>query len=597
MTLATRAPVGRRDPGAESRSLPPRWLFALERVWSLPLWAHTVVLVALVVAVAPFMRLDGGAWVEEEGRLGLQVEALDRGDWSYGYAGESFDAEGRWAPLAPAPVGSEQLVPAGQQPAHAMALAGAARVLGSGTGLYFLSLTGLVLGAVAAWLLAGEFEPRGSRAAFWLVAAGPLLVNAYVLWAYTLVAAVAGLALLAALQIMRSGPTWWRGVGLATTLGVGAVLSPESVLFAGALVVALTVVLGWRRRWSGALVGIAAGAVATAAFAAGQVWVGRIAGDRPGLGALWADSGGAGWADRLETRVAAAWRFVFDGGNVALDTERLVLVALVAALGGGLFLRMRGREGRFVGATVATGVAVGIVALFAIRFSNAPLLPVLGLLAAWPLAVLGLAAFPGRAMQPPERLMVAVALVFGLSVVALLPSGGSEREWGGRLLAPIVVPLGVAAAAGLVRRLRGRSWEQQAAVIAALVVLAAFPASQGLKTIRDFRSANEQIASEIRRVSTDVVVIDNPRLIRTPIFSWRLNDEVEWFTSYGQTPDLLAALVDAGADQVTILPDPTRPTLNIAPYAVGEKVDSALLESRGIPVFRLTAPAAEAADL
>lgn len=588
MTVVTRAPVGRRDVGTESRSRPPRWLFGLERAWSQPLWAHIAALAALVVVVAPFMRLDGGAWVEEEGRLGLQVEALEGGDWSYGYAGESFDAEDRWAPLAPEPGGSEQLVPAAEQPAHVAVLTGVAAIVGTGMALYLMSFAGLVLAAVAAWLLGREFDPRGSRPAFWLVAAGPLLVNAYVVWAYTLVAAAAGFALFAGLRIIRLGLTRRRGLGLAAALAFGVLLAPEAVWFGGGLAVVLVAALGWRRRWSEALVGGGASLVGVAAaFAGNHLWVEQITGTRPGFDNLWADAGASGLVDRLESRAGAAWRFLLDGGNVAFGTERLMVVALAAALGGGLFLRMRGREGRFVGVTVATGASLGVVALFGVRSADAPLLPVLGLLAAWPVALVGLAAAPWKETTRRERLVVAVVVVSVLAAVIALPSGGSEREWGGRLLAPVVVPLGVVVAVGLVRRLRERSWEQKTVVVAALVFLTAFPVSRGLQTIRDFRGSNAQIESELRRVATPVVVIDNPGLIRTPIFSWRLDDEVEWFTSYGDVPGLLSALAGAGIDEVTILPDPTRETLDVAPYGSAEAVEAPILDARGIPVFIL----------
>lgn len=553
------------------------------------MWAHVGALVVLMAVMAPFMRLDGAAWVEEEGRLGLQVEALADGGWSYEYAGERFDAEGRWAPLGAEPGDSERLAPSAGQPAHAVVLAAVATVVGTGVWLYLVPLAGFVLAAVAAWLLAGEFEPRGSRPAFWLAAAGPLLVNTYVLWAYTLVAAVAGFALLAGLRIARLGLTRRRGLGLAVALALGVLLSPEGLWFGVALALVLVAGLGWRRRWWEALVGGAASLLVVAgAYAGSQVWVERIAGSGPGFDTLWADAGGSGILDRWETRAGAAWRFLLDGGNVAFDTERLVVVALVAAFGGGLFLRMRGREGRFLGATVAVGSALGVAVIHGARLAEAPLLPVLGLLAAWPVVLFGLAALPWRETSLRERLLVVVAVVSALAVVVALPSAGSEREWGGRLLAPVVVPVGVVVALGLVRRLRERSWEQQAAVVAALVVLTAFPASRGLQTVRDFRGSSAQIETELRQVATPVVVVDNPRLIRTPIFSWRLDDEVDWYVSYGDAPGLLVALSEAGHDEVTILPDPERDTLDIAPYRSGEAVTTPLLEARGIPVFVLT---------
>ncbi len=592
MTTAVRSrPSHEVDRDRLRRPPASRTLDLAARVWSRPLWAHVAALVVLVAVAVPFMRLDGAAWVEEEGRLGLQVEALEGGDWSYGYSGEPFDTEGRWAPLRPDPGDSERLVPSAEQPAHAVVLTGVAAVAGTGMALYLVPLAGLVLAAVAAWLLGREFEPQGSRPAFWLVAGGPLLVNAYVLWAYTLVAAAAGFALLAGLRIARLGMSRRRALGLAAALGIGVLLAPEAAWFGVGLVGVLLGALGWQRRWADALA-VGAGSLAgmAAAFGGGQLWVERITGSWPGLDSLWADAGGSGLVDRLESRAGAAWRFLFDGGNVAFDTERLVVVAIVAALGGGLFLRMRGREGRFLGATVAVGSALGVAVIHGARSADAPFLPVLGLLAAWPVVLFGLAALPWRETSLRERVMVAVAAASAVVVVVALPGGGSEREWGGRLLAPVVVPLGVVVAVGLARRLRQRSWEQQAAVVAGLVVLVAFPASRGLATVTEFRASSAAVSSDIEAVATDVVVIDNPRLIRTPVFSWRLDDDVDWYVSFGDVPGLLSALFEAGVDEVTVLPDPERDTLDIAPYPTAEAVTTPALEARGIPAFVLTNP-------
>lgn len=96
---------------------------------------------------------------------------------------------------------------------------------------------------------------------------------------------------------------------------------------------------------------------------------------------------------------------------------------------------------------------------------------------------------------------------------------------------------------------------------------------------------------ELERVATGVVVIDNPRLARTPIFSWRLDDDVDWFVSYGHTGELLDRLAEHGFDEVTLLADPERETLEIAPYTSGTAVESPILEARGIPVVVIRVPA------
>lgn len=554
------------------------------RVWTLPVWAHVGALVVLMAVIAPFMRLDGAAWVEEEGRLGLQVEALSEGSWDYPYAGEAFDPEHRWSPFGG---GSEGVEPASDQPAYASALRGVAAVVGTGAALYLLSMFGVLVAAFAAWLVAAEIDARASRPAFWLVAASPLLVHGYLLWPHAAAVGAVGLAVVGGIRIVRHGLRIRSAFLLLAGLGVGAVLRPEAVYFAGALALAVVVILGARHRWrEAAIAGVSAVGATGVVFLAHRRWVDSVGGDVSGFDGLWADAGGS-VLTRIEGRVAAAWRFLFDGGNVGVGTERLVLVALVAAVGGGLFLRMRGREGRFVGSTVAVASALGIAVLHGARSGEAPVLPVLGLLAAWPVVLFGLSALPWRRTTGEERAVLGAVAIFGLVVVATLPAAGAEREWGSRLLVLAAVPLGAVVAVGFVRRLAERPWQQRAAVAASLVVLAAFPVTRGLESVREFRETSNEVATEIQSVATQVVVIDNPRLVLTPIFSWRLDDEIDWYVSYGDTRGLLSALAAAGHDEVTVLPDPTRETLDVAPYASAEAVTTQALESRGIPAFTL----------
>ena len=79
--------------------------------------------------------------------------------------------------------------------------------MGRTFGLHLLNLLGVVGAAVAAWLLAGELDPRLRRPAFWLAAGGPVLVNGFLVWAHAPSAALAGLALVAAARIVRRGIT------------------------------------------------------------------------------------------------------------------------------------------------------------------------------------------------------------------------------------------------------------------------------------------------------------------------------------------------------------------------------------------------------
>ncbi|MGH9283950.1 MAG: hypothetical protein ACRD0S_13565, partial [Acidimicrobiales bacterium] len=132
------------------------------RAWRAPLWVHTLVLAALLVAAAPFLGL-GRSFTIDEGAYGIQARALDRGSWAYDYAGRDVDPEGEWVPLYHPTRAGGEWYPYVKQPAWPVAVLGATRLVGDTAGLYLLGVLGALGVAVAAWRLAGEVHPGASR--------------------------------------------------------------------------------------------------------------------------------------------------------------------------------------------------------------------------------------------------------------------------------------------------------------------------------------------------------------------------------------------------------------------------------------------------
>lgn len=557
----------------------------LGRVWALPLWAHTAALVVLLGALTPFMHLNTGSWVDDEGLYGRQVEALRDGRWEYRYGGEAFDPEHRWFPFPRVTHGEEGFYPYVKHPVFPVAVAQGTRVTGPGAGVFTLPVLGLVAAAVVAWMLAGETEPRGSRAAFWMVAASPQIVNAYTLWAHTWSAAIAGLAVWAGVRIVRHGPTKWNALGLFAALAAGALLRTEAILLAVALVFVIGAFLAWHRRLFAALA-VVAGAGLVTGFAAvlERWWIGQIVGVTPEAPGFQAETAGRSILEILGRRLEATWLVTFDGGPVAGHLEALVVAALAVVLVAGLALRLRGREAQFLGASIAVVGGIAVVFLYGARFGEASWLSIPGLFAAWPVALFGLAALPWRVIDTTERVMLGVAALFAGAVFVVQYDVGGGREWGGRFLSPVVVPLAVVVAIGLVRRVADRRREQRVAILLSVVVLAAFPASRGIETVRSSR----EMDAVLQEVLTDVVVVDNPGLALAGMDFWRL--DVDWYVSFGHAEELLDALADADVEEVTVFTNPKRDALQISSYGRAQTVTTPELEERGIPVVRLSEP-------
>lgn len=562
----------------------------MSRVWSLPLWAHAVALSLILVALSPFMHLTESAWADDEGLYALQVESLHEGTWEYDYYGASFDPEGRWFPIIRAERADGKYFPYIKHPVYVLALFGATEVLGSGIGLYALTMLGLVLAAVAAWLLAAEIEARAARSAFWLVAVSPMIVNAYVMWAHTLSAAVAGFTLWASLRILKSGLSLPRGVGIIAGLAAGVLFRSEGVLFGGAVGLTLVVVLLHRRAVDKAVsVGVLCLFAVTMAVGFERWLIGRITGagrlafERP------RESVGerTGW-EFAEARLRALWRIVFNPSNASVHLE-FALLALILVAASGLALRLGGRESSVVGMGVASlGVAAALL-MYGDRFAERSTTSASGLFAAWPVALLAFFAMGWRSTGADERVVGAIVLVFATSVFATQYDVGGGGEWGGRFLSPVVVPIAVLAAVGLYRRLRQRPWSQRWLAVVLLVPLGVFPATRGLEVVRSARVIEGRWYGAIGAQSTSLLVVNEPSLWFLPTEAWRLGEKLDWIVddSGGAGLEILQRLYAEGVDDVTVIQAAGDPTLARSPYPKVTEVTPDDLKSLGLRLFRV----------
>lgn len=565
----------------------------LSRAWHAPLWAHVAVLVAVVLALAPFMYLDGSTWVDDEGAYGLQVESLHDGRWDYDYAGASFDPEGRWFPIQRVTEGDGKYYPYVDHPGYILALYGTTKAVGTGIGIYALPVLGLVATACAAWLLASEFREGNRRVAFWLVAVSPLILNAFVLWAHTMSAALAGISLVAATRMVKTGPRLGAMVVLTFALATGVLFRSEGALFAVALLACAGGFIIRERRVLHALTVVVLGALATIGAAFVEVWsIGRIIGEANGLRGSRSSSGLSSPLEFIEGRIGGVWRIVLDGSESLTKPAVLVGIALGLVTVAGLAMRGRSQEARLLGSGLAVICLGAAFFLYAARFEDAPEDTASGMFAAWPVALAGLVMVAWRTLTKAEWLAVATIAVFAGGVFATQYEVGGGGEWGGRFLSPAVVPLAALAALGFQRGLWDRPWRQRWTVGALVVLLAVFVPASGFRGLRMSRGFETTLHEQFARVATPVVVVSDSRLWRWPKEAWRWRDDFTWFVDYrGDTAELLAHLYEQGVESVTLVPQ-SGAEARQSPFKTVREVTPAVFRENGAAVFVLSRTAA-----
>jgi len=561
----------------------------------MPLLGHMCLLVALLALVAPFMQLDE-TYTSDEGAYALQVLDLRDGHWDHRYTARTVDPAGRWFPLANSTATGDRYFAYVQHPAYPVLLLASTRLVGLVAGLHLLALLGAVALAVAAWMLAAEVDEGtwARQAAFWLAASGPVALHAYIQWAHALSAAVAGFTLLAAIRLLRRV----RPLPLAElTAGAaaGVLLRSEGLLFAFALAGGLLLV-GFRGRPLLHRVGIPAlcAGMAVAVAGAEMRWIRSIIGqsagfrgarDTVGAPGVDAPAPGIGSADWTRGRVEGAFHTLFSGGYEGVRSF-LVLVAL-ALLGYAAWAYRRRRHGWE--RDLAFGLVASSAAYVAFAVTGPPE-AMTGLLAAWPLALLGLASLQ-HLTSGAARLMLAVTVLLLGAVLATQYRIGGGLEWGGRFLAPVYAPLAVLASVGLrrlVAALPPSPDGRRRAVLGALVPLVAVPLMTGLVLLRTTRSDVGRVLDELTTGRHQLVLTDSVALPRA---AWRTYGELDWMlVPAADLGEATAQLRAGGFRRVTVLAPASVAREDLEAFPIVKDVTGPAARRRGRQTLELTAP-------
>ena len=546
----------------------------VRRLWAAPLWAHAAVLALLLAVLFPLMH-PTSAFTSDEGAYALQVKALDHGSWTYDYRAAPLDPGGAAFPVILSDSGPSGSYPYVKHPAYPLLLQASTRLVGETPGLHLLNLLGVVSAAVAAWLLAGELDPRLRRPAFWLAAGGPVLVNGFLIWAHAPSAAVAGLAVAGAARMARRGITPWVAAGTTAALVGGVLLRSEGLLLAGALAMALAAVRIRRTRRLPPGVGafaLVAGPALVAAVAERR-WTRWIVG-----GTYTAAAGQVGAASSfLSARVSGAWHELFQAHFIERAAAVPVLAALVVVAGVGFVaLRWwRPWSTRLLAAPIL--LAVGFLVL---RLVLQPYEPVTGLIPAWPLAVLGLLLFRWRGGGPVAGLLGITLVVFTVAILATQYAEGGGAEWGGRYLSPALVPLAVLAVAGLAAAVDRAPPASRRRVVALLAGFGVAGAVFSVATAGALRAREDRIVSAVARHPSPVMLTDARGL---PRLAWRDDGRLTWMLADDAAlPALLRSLRAQGVPQVTVVVSSEFPLDALTAYPVLTEQDEPALAGSGI---------------
>jgi hypothetical protein len=549
----------------------------LRRLWRRPLGWHAAALALILLALLPLMS-PGSAFTSDEGAYATQAQALDDGSWAYEYRAAPLDPTGTNFPIIKSAQTGRSFFTYVSHPAYPVLLAAGQRLAGRVLGLHILPLLGAMAAAVAAWLLAAEIDPGSSRAAFWLVAASPAVANGYLLWAHSISAALAGVALAAAVRIVRRGPTPLMVGGLAAALAAGALLRSEALLLA---LVVTAVVAASRLRRGGIVAGVTIGAALAAPTALAVLIERRWTASIVGVGSRNLDLRGE-TSSYLSDRIAGARHELFNGHY---ETTRaalpvLLILGLVVVLGFVALRRPRPESNRVLGL-----VAVAAVGLVGVRMALYPTEAVTGLFAAWPMALLGVVLLRRRDRQRSGvGLLLAVVAGFMAAVVLTQYPEGGGAEWGGRFFSPIVVALAVLAVTGFRHRLADLPPLDRRWAAGCLSVVAVATAVLGLVTVGQGRARHERFIAAVTRHPAEVTVTTVQAL---PRIAWRTDQELTWMVTGSGLAPLLDRLDGQGLDRMAVVTDHGAPSSTWPDGWKATEVDEPSLRGAGLGLFLL----------
>ncbi|MCD9622582.1 hypothetical protein [Rhabdothermincola salaria] len=406
----------------------------------------------------------------------------------------------------------------------------------------FLPMLGAVAAAFAGRALAGRAggDERTGWIAFWVLGlASPLAVYALDFWEHTLGVAFVlwGLvALLATLETHRAArcAVWGALAGLA--FGAAFSMRTEALVYGFVATAAVSISLLVVRRWremvangAGVLAGLAVTVLVTTALEVAALGESFRSGRASGT----AEAAGSGLELRLKEAVVTGAGLV-----PSLEPGDLVLAGMIAAaLLSAAFFAGR-KDGERI-AAVSAAVAVG---LFAMRLGQG-LGFVPGMLAATPLAALGIARMPGNRNA---RLLGAIALV-ALPLVWLFQfTGGAAPQWGGRYIlssGAVLAVLGVIALSSL------PPWGRRFFVVASVAV-----------TVFGLAWLAER-THEVGRAARDVAAFPEDAVISTQAFWLRElgavyeGEDTEWLSVRGadELPEAIDVIDAEAVDSFALL--------------------------------------------
>ena len=474
----------------------------------------------LLVALALSERASG--FTVDEGSYAIQSEALADGSWDIEWPFRSEDPDGAHFPYHGGRLTDDAEHAYVSHPAWPAALSVVRGVGSEEVGLRLLPLASVLVAAAAAWGLARRlFGDVAAPWALWIVACSPLLPNGLMLWAHAPAAALAGLVALGGLAAWERPRAWgWWPVYAAGLAGL-VLLRSEGLLAAAAVVGALALTALVRRDGRAAALAVAGSASTALAFGAEAVWTRAIV-----------DGGSRGLASRasgdpwLSGRVEGAVTVLLDGASSA-GPALLSLLAAVLVLAAVVVRRTGGPPAQLLLACAAAATAL--------RYVVAPEEPVAGLVVAWPVALLALLLdrLDGRL----RVVLLAAALFTGAVLVTQYADGGG-LQWGGRYLAPLLVPLGALAAGGLVARLPSR--DERAAVVALLAATALL----GLLVTDEVRQGNARAVERVEALGHPAGLVAGEHLAR---LDWRGWPERCWVAEGDDLEAALGLLERSGA--------------------------------------------------
>ncbi|MDH5291352.1 MAG: hypothetical protein OEY41_15265 [Acidimicrobiia bacterium] len=466
-----------------------------------------------------------------------------------------------------------------------------------GLGLHLPGLLAALAAAAAAWRLAARWDRRAAPVAFWLVALSPLLVDTTTLWAHTLGSACAGWATVAVSELWpRSAPTRTghggepatvgtaphrdpvtggdvaRGprrhrlawtAGLVAALALGAAVRTEAVFWTLSLVVAAVLADRSRAMVASVLTGASA---AAAAWIVSRAWGASIRSPRLSIEtSVEALREGRGW---MASRIPAAWQLIGTGRGAGWG-QFLSFGGMLVALGAAVALYRAGKERRPLPVPALAALVVA-TACYLVNAVVAPDVAIPGILAAWPVVAVALAAgrWPavGAGSGPDARWLLVPVGLMTVAVLATQYESSGGLQWGGRYLSMTYVPLAAAAAVGVTPALFGnpvsptitgdgpaqrirhddrRRW----ALAVGLAALAAAPTLSGLATSHRFHTTHAMIVDLTTNPAAEVVITDQGAL---PRVGWTALPTTFYRADVDSIDSLLAQLAEAGVASVNV---------------------------------------------